>query len=350
MVLEVPLSLEPMEAQPVEELPRGPDWLLERKYDGFRCILFRDEDAVYLQSRRQRPLGRYFPEVILSARAWPIPRFVLDGELVIPGQPFDVLQLRLHPASSRVAKLAREHPALLVAFDLLADAQGHSLLTHPFSERRAALERLFAQGGPRDGFVLSRATTSLRTAKGWLKRVGHGLDGIVAKRLDLPYQPGQRAMQKFKLWRTVDCVVGGIYRRRGTARVEFLLMGLYDVAGRLNYVGRCGIGDQAAEVEQRIAPLLGGSGFTGEQPGGRSRWSDRERVALPLQPTLVAEVSADHIEHGHFRHGSRLIRWRDDKDPRNCTLDQVGGEAAPTQNRMKVERSTPGPPAAFDKS
>ena len=327
-MLEVPLSLEPMEAQPVEELPRGPGWLLEQKYDGFRCIAFRDHDAVDLQSRRQRPLGRYFPEMVAATRAWHIPRFVLDGELVIPGQPFDVLQLRLHPASSRVAKLSHQHPARFVAFDLLADAQGHSLLTRPFSDRRAALERFFAQGGPHEGFVLSQATTSLRTARGWLKGVGHGLDGIVAKRLDLPYQPGQRAMQKFKLWRTVDCVVGGIYRRRGTDRLEYLLMGLYDVAGRLNYIGRSGVGDKAGDVEQRIAPLLGGSGFSGEQPGGRSRWSDRERVALPLEPRLVAEVSADHIEHGHFRHGSRFIRWRDDKDPRACTMDQLGADTS----------------------
>jgi ATP-dependent DNA ligase len=187
---------------------------------------------------------------------------------------------------------------------------------------------LFAAGGAPDGFALSRATASLDTARRWLQRAGRGLDGIVAKRLDLPYQPGRRAMQKYKLWRTVDCVVGGIYRRRDTERVEYLLMGLYDAAGRLNYVGRCGVGDQAAEVERRIAPLIGGSGFTGEAPGGRSRWSDRERVAVPLEPLLVAEVSADHIEHGHFRHGSRLIRWREDKDPRACTMDQLASTAA----------------------
>ncbi len=349
MVLEVPLSLEPMEAQPVEELPHGPGWLLEQKYDGFRCILFRDGDTVHLQSRRQRPLGRYFPEVVRSALAWPVARFVLDGELVIPGQPFDVLQLRLHPASSRVAKLSREHPARFVAFDLLADAEGRSLLARPFRDRRTELERFFAQGDPHDGFALSRATTSLTTAKGWLKDAGHGLDGIVAKRLDLPYQPGQRAMQKFKLWQTVDGVVGGIYRHRDTDRVEYLLLGLYDEAGRLNYIGRCGVGDKAAEVERMIAPLLGGSGFTGEAPGGRSRWSDRERVALPLQPELVAEVSADHIEHGHFRHGSRFIRWREDKDPRTCTMDQLGRKAGGSnQKRVKLAPSTPGPPAAFD--
>jgi ATP-dependent DNA ligase len=328
MTLQVSLSLEPMEAQPVNELPRGPGWLLEQKYDGFRGILFRDGAAVNLQSRRQRPLGRYFPEIIRAALEWPVTRFVLDGELVIPGRPFDLLQLRLHPAPSRVAKLSRDHPARFVAFDLLADAEGRSLLERPFGERRAKLERLFATDGAPDGFALSRATASLDTARRWLQRAGRGLDGIVAKRLDLPYQPGRRAMQKYKLWRTVDCVVGGIYRRRDTERVEYLLMGLYDAAGRLNYVGRCGVGDQAAEVERLIAPLIGGSGFTGEAPGGRSRWSDRERAAVPLEPLLVVEVSADHIEHGHFRHGSRLIRWREDKDPRACTVDQLASGAA----------------------
>jgi ATP-dependent DNA ligase len=328
MALEVPLSLEPMEAQPVDRLPSGPGWLLEQKYDGFRAILFREGEVVNLQSRRQRPLGRYFPEVVRSALAWPVARFVLDGELIIPGQAFDVLQLRLHPAPSRVTKLSRDHPAHFVAFDLLADAEGRSLLAEPFGARRAALERFFAQRGPHDGFTLSRATTSRDTARRWLKRLGRGRDGIVAKRLDLPYQAGRRAMQKYKLWRTVDCVVGGIYRRRGTEQIEYLLMGLYDAAGRLNYVGRCGVGDQTAEVERLIAPLIGGPGFDGEAPGGRSRWSDRERVAVPLEPLLVAEVSADHVEHGHFRHGSRLIRWREDKNPRACTADQLAGAAA----------------------
>jgi ATP-dependent DNA ligase len=153
--------------------------------------------------------------------------------------------------------------------------------------------------------------------------VGHGLDGLMAKRLDLPYQPGQRAMQKFKQWRTIDCVVGGVYYRRGTQVIEYLLMGLYDSEGRLNYVGRCGVGDGAAAIGERVTPLLGRGGFTGKAPGGRSRWSREERVAVPLEPALVAEVSADHIEHGRFRHGSRLVRWRDDKDPRKCTMDQL---------------------------
>ena len=215
MVLEVPLSLQPMEATPVENLPTAKGWLFEPKYDGFRCILFRDQDTVNLQSRRQRPLGRYFPEIIQATRHLPVQRFVFDGELIIPDEPFGTLQLRLHPAQSRVRLLSHEYPAQIVVFDLLADDDGHSLLERPFRERRAALEAVFKQVGKHRNFVLSKATTSPETARGWLKRLGHGLDGIVAKRLDLPYRPGERAMQKYKLWQTVDCVVGGIYYKRG---------------------------------------------------------------------------------------------------------------------------------------
>jgi ATP-dependent DNA ligase len=328
MALEIPLSLTPMEAKPVDELPRGAGWLLEQKYDGFRCMIFRDGQTIDLQSRRQRPLGRYFPEVVAAALEGPTDRFVLDGELIIPDEPFSQLQLRLHPTPSRIAKLSSEHPACFVAFDLLADALGRSLLACPFSERRSALELFLSRSPRHPRFVLSRATTSRNTAKGWLGLARRGLDGIVAKRLDLPYQPGQRAMLKFKLWQTVDCVVGGVYRRRGNDQVEYLLMGLYDDAGLLHYVGRCGVGDRAAEVERLIGPLVGGPGLSGEAPGGRSRWSDRERTAVPLEPRLVGEVSADHIEHGHFRHGSRLVRWREDKDPRACTMDQLAGGTA----------------------
>jgi ATP-dependent DNA ligase len=323
MVLEVPLSLQPMEATPVENLPIAKGWLFEPKYDGFRCILFRDEGEVNLQSRRQRPLGRYFPEIIAATRHLPVQRFVFDGELIIPDEPFGTLQLRLHPAQSRVRLLSHEYPAQIVVFDLLADDDGHSLLEHPFSERRAALEVVFRQIGKNRSFVLSKATTSRETARGWLKHLGHGLDGIVAKRLDLPYRPGERAMQKYKLWQTVDCVVGGIYYKRGTQSVEYLLMGLYDEAGKLNYVGRCGVGDNSDEIAKLVKPLMGGSGFTGNAPGGLSRWSSRERIPIPLEPRLVAEISADHIENGRFRHGSRLIRWRDDKEPQACTMDQI---------------------------
>ena len=326
MTLEVHHSLVPMEALPVDDLPSGADWLFEPKYDGFRCLLFRDGDTIHLQSRRQRPLGRYFPEVIDAAGDLSVERFVFDGELIIPDQPFDALQLRLHPAASRVQKLSREHPAQIVVFDLLTDEQGHALLDRPFRERRAALEDAFKRIGKTSSFVLSMATTSPDTARKWLKRVGHGLDGIVAKRLELPYRPGERVMQKFKLWKTVDCVVGGIYYKPNTTSVEYLLMGLYDDAGRLNYIGRCGVGDNGHEIGKLLKPLIGGSGFTGNAPGGKSRWSSgRERKPVPLEPRLVAEVSADHIENGRFRHGSRLIRWRDDKEPTACTMDQIVG-------------------------
>ena len=323
MVLEVPLSVQPMEAVPVDELPKGEGWLFEPKYDGFRCILFRDDDLIHLQSRRQRPLERYFPEIIEAAARLPIRRFVFDGELIIPDQPFDTLQLRLHPAASRVQMLSREHPAQVLAFDLLADQSGRTLLDRRFDDRRAALEAAFKQIGGNISFVLSKATTSRATARGWLKRLGHGLDGIVAKRLELPYRPGERAMQKYKLWKTVDCVVGGIYYNPGAESVEYLLMGLYDEAGRLSYVGRCGIGEHKEEIGKRLKPLIGGPGFTANMPGGNSRWSGRERKPVALQPKLVAEVSADHIENGRFRHGSRLIRWRDDKEPKTCTMDHI---------------------------
>jgi ATP-dependent DNA ligase len=324
MTLEVPLTVQPMEALPVDDLPKGKGWLFEPKYDGFRCILFRDGDLVYLQSRRQRPLGRYFPELIAAATHLPIQRFVFDGELIIPDEPFDTLQLRLHPAASRVQKLSREHPAQVVVFDLLAGESGHSLIGHPFSDRRTALAAIFEKIGKSFSFVPSKATTSRDIARGWLKRLGHGLDGIVAKRLDLTYRPGERAMQKFKLWKTVDCVVGGIYYKPGTKSVEYLLMGLYNDVGNLDYVGRCGVGENGRKISGLLEPLIGGVGFTGTMPGGKSRWSSgRERVPVPLEPRLVAEVSADHIENGRFRHGSRLIRWRDDKGPRACTMDQV---------------------------
>ncbi|MBV8092946.1 MAG: ATP-dependent DNA ligase, partial [Acetobacteraceae bacterium] len=300
-----------------------PEWLFEPKHDGFRCVIFRDEDIVHLQSRRQRPLERYFPEMADACLAVQVPRYVLDGELIIPGEPFDTLQLRLHPAASRIAKLSKEYPAAFIAFDLLADETGGSLLDRPFAERRKALEAFFERLAPTPRIMLSAATTSAARARQWLTKVGQGLDGIVAKRLDLKYQPGRRSMQKYKIWQTVDCVVGGLYYKKGTETIEYLLLGLYDDAGQLNYVGRCGIGENAKEITQLLKPLIGSPGFTGNAPGGRSRWSTRERIAIPLQPKLVAEVSADHIEAGRFRHGSRLIRWREDKAPRACTMDQI---------------------------
>ncbi len=317
----VPLDLEPMEAEPVDALPDEPGWAYEPKYDGFRCIIFRDGDAVELQSRRQRPLARFFPEVATAMRTLPVARFVLDGELIIAGATFDTLQMRLHPAASRIARLSREHPATFVAFDLLADDSGQIALDWPFEKRRTALAALFDRIGPSDAVRLARDALTPEVARRWLDEVGHGLDGIVAKRLDLAYQPGKRAMVKYKLWHTIDCVVGGAYLAPATGRLAYLLLGLYDAAGRLNYVGRCP--PDGAEAEARVRPLLGRGGFTGDAPGGPSRWSTKAREPVPAEPKLVVEVSADHITAGKFRHGSRLLRWRDDKDPRSCTTAQV---------------------------
>jgi ATP-dependent DNA ligase len=312
-----------MESAPVGELPSGEGWLYEPKYDGFRCLAFRDGATVDLRSRKTKPLSRYFPEVAAALAELPIKHFVLDGELIIPGQPFDVLQLRLHPAATRTALLSRQHPATFIAFDLLADEHGNSLLKVPFAGRRKALEAFFKRIGRRGQVKLSKATKSRSAALTWLGDIGDGLDGIVAKHLDLQYQPGVRAMQKYKLWRTVDCVVGGMYLKPGSDHViEYLLLGLYDDDGKLNYVGRASIGSDRL-ANERLIPIIGGPGFTGNAPAGESRWSGRKRQVIPVGPRYVVEVAADHIEAGRFRHGSRLLRWRDDKRPEACTMDQV---------------------------
>ena len=330
---QIPLTLEPMEAEPVTGLPSGPGWLFEPKYDGFRCIAFRDGDVIHMQSKSQKPLERYFPEVAAALLALPARWFVIDGELTIANQPFDTLQLRLHPADSRIQMLAREHPANFIAFDMLSDDPSRSLLRSPFGERRAALEVFAKRVGKNPHFALSKTTRSAETARRWLKDLGRGIDGIMAKNLDLAYQPGRRSMQKFKVWHTVDCVVGGLYMKPNTKSVEYLLLGLYDDQGLLNYVGRCGVRENGREMAELLKPIIGGSGFTGNTPGGKSRWSGRERKSVPLRPTLVAEVSADHIENGRFRHGSRLLRWRQDKPAESCTMDQLDSRRRRTTPR-----------------
>ena len=310
-----------MEAEPVDALPSGAGWLFEPKYDGFRAIGFREGSRIALQSRNRKPLDRYFPEIVGGFLRLPVSRFVLDGEIVIPGQSFETLQLRLHPAESRIDSLAKEYPASFIAFDMLADETGASLLHRPFADRREALIRLMERVGKGSTLVLSQATRSAATARRWLGR--SGLDGIVAKRLDARYTPGKRAMKKYKLWKTVDCVVGGLYWKRGTRIVDSLLLGLYDEAHRLNYVGRARAPSDAAALGERLKPLIGGAGFTGRAPGGKSRWSGRERAPVPLDPVLVVEVSADHITDDYMRHGARLLRWREDKRPEDCTMDQI---------------------------
>ena len=244
-----------MEAEAVEELPSGPGWQYEPKYDGFRCLAHRRGGRVHLQSKNQKPLERYFPEVARGLQEIAEDDFLLDGELVIAGGSFESLQLRLHPAESRIRKLAAGDAG---GADRLrpAGALGH-LAARSAAHRAAARARgLHGTGGRWSVLRLGEATDQEAVARGWL---GHeGLDGIVAKRLDLPYQSGERAMRKFKLWKTVDCVVAGLYRKRGTQAVEHLLLGLYDEEGLLNYVGRARIYEDAAEIGRLLEPLVGG--------------------------------------------------------------------------------------------
>ena len=324
-MLPVPQSLEPMESKAVAELPAGDGWQYEPKWDGFRCLVFRDGKKVCLRSRNQRLLNRYFPELVDGFATLPIKRFVLDGEIILlinGHSSFEDLQLRLHPAASRVQKLAQETPTRFVAFDMLVDPLNHDLRSDPLKTRRAELEDFHKSAGKHAFLQLSPAARSLKTAQDWLKKIGHGLDGIVAKRLDEPYRSGERAMFKYKLWKTVDCVVAGLYLDDNRT-VEYLLLGLHDEAGLLHYVGRVKPKESEKEIRAILKPSMKGPGFTGRAPGGKSRWSSQERTYIPLKPKLVVEVSADHITGGHMRHGSRFLRWRPDKKPGACSLDQI---------------------------
>ena len=320
-----------MEALLVEKIPEGDDWQYEPKWDGFRCLVFRDGDRVELQSKSGQPLARYFPEVVANVLAVKPPSFVLDGEIVIPvGKvlSFDDLLQRIHPAESRVRKLAKEFPATLIVFDLLVDEKGESLVGDTLALRRKKLEA-FARRYFKDesAITLSPATTDAAAAKKWLAGVGLTLDGVVAKRLDLPYRPGDRTgMQKIKLMRTADCVVGGFRYRTKSKTVGSLLLGLYDKDGLLHHIGFCSSirASDRPELTKRLEALIAPPGFTGRAPGGPSRWStERSAEWEPLKPSLVVEVRYDHFSQGRFRHGTKLLRWRPDKSPKQCTLDQV---------------------------
>jgi ATP-dependent DNA ligase len=331
-LLGVPVDLAPMEALLVGELPREPDWQYEPKWDGFRCIAFRAGDEVEIKAKSGRSLSRFFPEVLENLASGPARHFVLDGELVIPvagSLSFETLQMRLHPAESRIRKLAEKTPAMLVAFDCLLRDLRRPLLPRPFEERRAALEELFAR--ETRGLSLTPFTRDVRKAKGWLSRRQLALDGVVAKRLDLPYRPGERAMRKVKCLRTADCVVGGFRYATGRRVVGSLLLGLYDDEGLLHHVGfTSAIPDKVKpEVTARLEKLVEPPGFTGDAPGAPSRWStERSAEWQPLRPRLVVEVRYDHISGDRFRHGTNLVRWRPDKSPRQCTFDQLPKAAA----------------------
>ena len=332
-----------MEARQVDELPRGEGWQYEPKWDGFRCIARRNGKRVELLGRSGKSLARYFPEIVEALSKLTSHRFTLDGELVIPAGKalsFEALQMRLHPAESRIRRLSGETPAVLIAFDMLQAPDGSDLAAQPLRERRAALERFFAAEGKQTRLRLSPATGKRADASRWLARAGGGeLDGVVAKRLDEPYRAGERAMLKIKSLRTADCVVGGFRYATGKRLVGSLLLGLYNEQGLLDHVGfTSAIGDdERAALTRKLQKLRGGSGFTGDAPGGPSRWAtERSAQWEPLKPKLVVEVQYDHVTGDRFRHGTRLVRWRPDKAPRQCTFEQLQREAAPSRLMRKI--------------
>jgi len=321
----------PMEAESVPALPAGPEWQYEPKWDGFRCLAFRDGDEVRIQSKAGKPLGRYFPDVVEDVAALEARRFVLDGEIVIPVDgrlSFDELLLRVHPAESRVRTLVEAHRARLVVFDLLVDERGRSLVRLALAERRARLEAFAARYFPKHGSIeLSQASRRVDTAKKWLAGGTGDLDGVVAKRLDLPYRSGERdGMVKVKRRRTADCVVGGYRYASKGGGIGSLLLGLYDEEGRLNHVGFCSSlsATERRGLKEKLERLRKPPGFTGRAPGGPSRWStERSAEWEPLAPKLVVEVEYDHVSNERFRHGTRFVRWRPDKAPRQCTMEQL---------------------------
>jgi ATP-dependent DNA ligase len=320
-----------MEARSVDEIPVGGEWQYEPKWDGFRCLVFRDGKNVFLQSKAGQPLARYFPDIVTQIQALKTGHFVLDGELVIPignTLSFDELQLRLHPAASRVQKLAKAHPALLIVFDLLADSAGKSLLAAPLRERRRKLEAFARENLKTKSRVrLSPATKQLTTAKKWFDKVGGNLDGIVAKQIDAAYASGERtAMVKVKQIRTADCVVGGFRYATDSRLLGSLLLGLYDDDGLLHHVGFTSAfkTSERRELTRKFEALKKKPGFTGNAPGGPSRWStERSAEWEPVDPRAVVEVTYDHFTSGRFRHGTKILRWRRDKAPRQCTFEQV---------------------------
>jgi ATP-dependent DNA ligase len=344
MKLEVKPPFAPMEALSVDEVPTGDGWQYEPKWDGFRCLAFRDGHKVELQSKSGQSLTRYFPEIVDGLEKLTARRFVFDGELVIPvngSLSFDDLLQRIHPAESRVRKLATATPALLIVFDLLADEGGKSLVKLTLEERRKRLEG-FAKKHFADPCHLSPATRDSAEAKKWFGAGGESLDGIIAKRTDLAYQSGERSgMQKIKAFRTADCVVGGFRYAEKKPLVGSLLLGLYDDDGRLHHVGFCsGIkAEEKPPLTRKLENLVQPPGFTGRAPGGPSRWSTRRSAEWkPLDPRLVVEVTYDHISGQRFRHGTGFVRWRPEKAPKQCTMDQLKQKRSRTLQRLLQPR------------
>jgi ATP-dependent DNA ligase len=366
----------PAEAKSVKDLPREAGWLYEPKWDGFRCLAFRQGDEVVLQSKAGQPLGRYFPEVVAVLLALPAPKFVLDGEIVIrqgAGLDFDALLHRIHPAASRIQRLSQETPATYMVFDLLVDAKGRSLAAAPLSARRMALQEFAASnikrepdrrrskkatlhptlrsGGGR--IMLSHGSSDFATAEKWMREgAASGWDGVVAKRLNCEYMSGERTgMVKIKRIRTADCVVGGFRWARGTKNsaseakdskagsksanakkrpteeVGSLLLGLYNKNGELDHIGFSAsfTREERRKLKSILKPFMGGAGFSGKAPGGSSRWTRdaRDTEWFPLKLKLVGEFQYDHFSGGRFRHGTKFLRWRPEKKPEQCTMEQI---------------------------
>jgi ATP-dependent DNA ligase len=365
----------PAEAKSVASLPHESGWLYEPKWDGFRCVAFRLGEEVVLQSKAGQPLGRYFPEIVAALLALPARKFVLDGEIVIrsgAGLDFDALLQRIHPAASRIQRLSQETPSTYMVFDLLVDGQGRSLAAKPLSARRMALQEFAAAnieagpdpkrskkaGGPTtlkssDRIMLSPASADFATAEKWMREgAASGWDGVVAKRLDCEYMSGDRTgMLKIKRIRTADCVVGGFRWSRGrnseakaadsksatlktadaekrpTEEVGSLLLGLYNKDGQLDHIGFSSsfTREERKKLKGILKPLMGGEGFSGKAPGGPSRWTRdaRDTEWFPLKPKLVGEFQYDHFSGGRFRHGTKFLRWRPEKKPEQCTMEQI---------------------------
>jgi ATP-dependent DNA ligase len=335
--MEFPIR--PMLARLERELPRG-DYLYEPKWDGFRALAFRNGDDVELQSRHGRPLARYFPELAEALRSAPEARFVVDGEIVVAGPEgfdFPALMARLHPTASRVERLRRETPAMFVAFDVLA-TDDEPLLDMPFAERRGRLEALLADEPP--PIHVTPITDDADVAAGWLDRY----EGVVAKHRNLPYEPGRRSMVKVKHERTADCVVAGFRWMADHPYVGSLLLGLYDDGGDLVHVGVITSFTEprrmelVEELRRLVAPLEGhpwehgfnvGRSPTGRLLGAAGRWipGEMERDWVPLRPEAVVEAAYDQLDGHRFRHPARFRRWRPDRDPRSCTLDQLAASS-----------------------
>ncbi|MBS2532890.1 ATP-dependent DNA ligase [Catenulispora sp. NF23] len=341
MDLPVMPPVRPMLATAVRDVPRGAGLAYEPKWDGFRCVVFRDGAEVELGSRNDRPLTRYFPELVELLLAALPPRCVVDGEIVVvtgSGLDFDTLQNRLHPAASRVRKLAAQTPASFVAFDLLALGD-RDLTGEPFSERRRLLAGALNAGSER--IILTPLTEDPDVAQDWFTRFeGAGFDGVMAKPLDLPYEQNKRVMLKVKHERTADCVVAGFRRHKDGEGVGSLLLGLFDDQGVLHHVGVASsfTAVRRRELVTELAPLrenaIDGHPWRdwaeaqeqagGRMPGARSRWAaDKDLAWEPLRPELVAEVRYEHLLSGRFRHGGRLVRFRPDRTPESCTYAQL---------------------------